>query len=671
MRARQNNLQALILCAVLIASAVFLPARGQNSPSLSDTTIAPTLQPSGSIKPVVDSTSTTGASAPVAQQVQSQAAGSPSFVPVADLPQPKAPSYPPSPAPGGTTPATELISSQHKDLPQTALNFINQNFPRNDANKELVDYDDDFMDAMFFVQTEKAAGPEAAKQVESMLAKHHSNDELHAYLVDLNQKYPDVTRLYSIGESVEGTKLWALEISENPGKHELLKPEFRYIANIHGNEVVGREMLLHLGRLLLENYSAAKDEPASDSKPSVAKFSRKLLKSTRIHLLPTLNPDGYAKSEQSCTYEKPSQRGRLNANNIDLNRNFPDSLLKNSQDANTQPEVRAIMDWTKSIPFVLSASMHGGALVASIPYDGGLDPQQSKGERPSPDDDVFRHLALTYATSHPIMSGGQVCYDACFAAEFKFDKGITVGSDWYSLYGGMQDWVYEHSSCMDITLELGCNMYPDAKQLPQYWQFNKKALLNYIKQVHRGIKGTVADAISGKLLADVVVSVAGRAHDVRSSSYGDYFRILLPGYYNITFSHPSYASKTVFVTVNSGMASIVNIKLDPIENQPGKSQPGKTQVADPTKPIEVPSDGSGSSDHSLVVATLVMSTITVFILLALAGAYVIQKRRFARSQSVSLELQPTRANLSTTGTGVSLPLGQPASGSSANQHLSA
>lgn len=54
----------------------------------------------------------------------------------------------------------------------------------------------------------------------------------------------------------------------------------------------------------------------------------------------------------------------------------------------------------------------------------------------TPDDDIFKHLALTYSNNHPIMSHGK----ACKTGTPSFNQGITNGAAWYPLTG-------KHSIC--------------------------------------------------------------------------------------------------------------------------------------------------------------------------------------------------------------------------------
>lgn len=55
---------------------------------------------------------------------------------------------------------------------------------------------------------------------------------------------------------------------------------------------------------------------------------------------------------------------RANSKGYDLNRNFPDIFKQNAK--RTQPETEAVKDWISKIQFVLSGSLHGGALVRPI-----------------------------------------------------------------------------------------------------------------------------------------------------------------------------------------------------------------------------------------------------------------------------------------------------------------
>ncbi len=295
--------------------------------------------------------------------------------------------------------------------------------------------------------------------------EHHNYDAMTTFMKDWQKKCSQISRLYSIGKSVEGRELWVYELSDNPGVHEPGEPEVKYIGNMHGNEAVGREMLLQMIVLICSEYGHNQR-------------LKSLVDNTRIHLMPSMNPDGY---ELSIKEGKGDWLiGRNNANGIDLNRNFPDQF-KYAQNGPTQPETLAMENWIKTTQFTLAANLHGGSLVANYPYDDS--PQGDNSYSRSPDDDVFRSLATTYANAHPTMHLDNAPWECTEIPADHFKGGITNGANWYNVAGGMQDYDYLHSNCMEITLELGCRKFPDAKDLPRYWRENKEPLLLLLEQV--------------------------------------------------------------------------------------------------------------------------------------------------------------------------------------------
>ncbi|CAB1345219.1 unnamed protein product [Coregonus sp. 'balchen'] len=239
--------------------------------------------------------------------------------------------------------------------------------------------------------------------------------------------------------------------------------------------------------------------------------------------------------------------GRGNAQNIDLNRNFPDlTSVAYSRRRHRHFQTYAVMKWIRSIPFVLSANFHGGELVVSYPYDLSKHPLEEKMFSPTPDEQVFKQIARTYADAHATMSGNNS--ERCGNFGSIGQDGIINGAKWYSFAG--------------VTVELGCDKFPAEEELYTGWQDNKEALLTFMESVHRGIKGIVKDA-DGNGIKGARISVRGIRHDITTAENGDYWRLLTAGIHILTASAPGYtrAMKKIHLPARMQKAGRVDFVL--------------------------------------------------------------------------------------------------------------
>ncbi|CAM4864862.1 unnamed protein product [Rotaria socialis] len=396
---------------------------------------------------------------------------------------------------------------------------------------------------------------------------HHNTEQMFDVLDRVHAKCPEITYIYDLPlKSVEKRPLRVIVFSDNPKHHESLEPEFKYVGNMHGNEIVGRELLLQLAEYLCEEYKNGNQA------------IQKLVDNTRIHLMPSMNPDGWEIAAQyAWNTTKPDQYkdietmlkeqgatdwtvGRTNANGVDLNRNFPnldEFIYKYNQRANHrnnhldletfvaltegkdchdqtyQVETLTVAFWIMQNPFVLSANLHNGDLVANYPYDDSAN--HLRMYSPSPDDTLFQQLAESYSHANTNMESPK---KPC--GTDVFPDGITNGAAWYPVCGGMQDFNYLASNSFELTLELGCQKFPPGKNLANLWNENKRALINFMWQTHLGIKGLIDDE-EGEPIFNASIKVYQLInnnweyidHDVTSNSNGDYYRLLVDGTYAI------------------------------------------------------------------------------------------------------------------------------------------
>lgn len=309
---------------------------------------------------------------------------------------------------------------------------------------------------------------------------YHDYPALTEALQEIAAGYPELVALDTIGQSVEGRELWMLKISDRVHDDEE-EPRLIYIANMHGDEVVGKEMLLRLARELTTSYQ-------TDA------TLRTLVDNSEIYLMPSMNPDGVM------------ARRRFNARGIDLNRDFPDHTSDpvDTPDGRA-PETRAVMAFWKAAGFPLALNFHGGAVGFNLPWDTASN---SVSSRRFADDALIRGLGEEYATLNRPMhnvNGGS------------FRNGVTYGYEWYEVDGGMQDWSIVYRQSTHATVELSDAKWPPASELEQYWSDNRQSLVRFLERGLHGIHlRLTTDA--GQPIAGAVVHLPHRTLTVHGST---------------------------------------------------------------------------------------------------------------------------------------------------------
>jgi hypothetical protein len=124
-----------------------------------------------------------------------------------------------------------------------------------------------------------ALGAPAQRRVVVEWNRFYDTQGLQTLLANLHQAFPELTRLYSIGQSVQGRELWCLEVTSRQGGEPNRKPGMYIDGNIHGNEVQGSEVVAYTAWYLCHQYGRI---------PKVTE----LLDRCVFYLLPTINPDG-------------------------------------------------------------------------------------------------------------------------------------------------------------------------------------------------------------------------------------------------------------------------------------------------------------------------------------------------------------------------------------------
>ena len=352
-----------------------------------------------------------------------------------------------------------------------------------------------------------------------------------AMMHQFDSLYPNLCSIVNIGSTVNGRALLFAKISDNVSTREQ-EPQFMYTSSMHGDETTGYVLMLRLIDYLLTNYG-------------IDPFVTYLVDNMEIWINPLANPDGtYYGGNHTVNNAR-----RYNANNKDLNRNFPDPRVGPYPTGAWQPETIAMMNIASANNFIMSANFHGGIEVINYPWD--------TWSRLTADNNWWVYVSRQYAdTAHANSPSGYMN---------ALNNGITNGYAWYQIAGGRQDYMCFFQRGRECTIELSDTKLLPPSQLPAHWLYNYKSLLNYMRKALYGITGTVKDSVTGNpVKAKVTVSF----HDLDSSEvysdslFGKYYRLIYGGTYTLQFAAPDYYSKTISgVFVKNDSTTVLNVQL--------------------------------------------------------------------------------------------------------------
>ena len=345
--------------------------------------------------------------------------------------------------------------------------------------------------------------------------------------------HPAICKLITIATLPSGRKILALRISDNVNTEEN-EPEFLYSSSIHGDETTGYILMLHLADYLLTGYG-------TDTRIT------NMVNNFDIVICPLANPDGTYKGGNNTV----TGATRYNANNVDLNRNYPDPQAGQHPDGNGwQPETVAFMNFANQNTFTMGVNFHGGAEIVNYPWD--------TWSKLTADDTWWNYVSHEYADT--------VHFNAQNTSYMKtlYASGITNGFAWYQITGGRQDYMNYFQHCRESTIELSDVKLLPESELVNHWNYNYHSFLNQIEEAGYGLRGLVTDSLTGEpLLAKVYIS----GFDKDSSfiytdpQVGDYHRLLKGGNYSVTYSASGYLPKTIPASVTDKHTTVENVKL--------------------------------------------------------------------------------------------------------------
>jgi len=403
---------------------------------------------------------------------------------------------------------------------------------------------------------------------------YRTYEDLLLELQQIEATYSGICKLYDIGEtrgkeySNGGNsnydnynhEVWALKVSDNVATEED-EPCIYYMGAHHGREPISLEVAMYLLNHILSNYGTDPDITYDvDNK--------------QIWFMPLVNPNGHKivideldvwQRKNIADNDGDGQIDVYHADGVDPNRNYgwewggggssgdPGEETYRGPTSFSEPEIQAMRDMMLNHHFIAGITYHShGELV--------LYPNSYSSGATARDHDALEDLAVNLATNIPGLSGGN----------YTPEEGWQL----YPADGVTDDYAYGQHGIFSFTIELGQVFIPPAGDIPTICQDNLQAAMILLDRVDQNtLTGLVKDAntllpVEAEIYIDGIDNTGVYKEPYLSDSdFGRYYRFLLDGNYDVTFSAYGYIPQTFNnVNINNLSQTILDVFLNPAQS---------------------------------------------------------------------------------------------------------
>lgn len=362
------------------------------------------------------------------------------------------------------------------------------------------------------------------QEIDLLGADPSENDEIDTYrtwsnipteLSQLASLYPNLMTHDTIGLSVQNRPVFYVKISDSVHIDRDV-PTLYIVGGTHGNELISVETVMNFIQWIL---------PQSQNDTTI----QRLLRQCELHIVPVLNPDGYAVHQ------------RQNANMVDLNRNFTYFWGRNAVQIGTsplsEPETNALDSLLQVIQPTIGVSYHSFGQLILRPYSGAVRP----------------------SANHPICQNISNLY-------WNFLQGYTQMFGWQLyLHGGEHnDHCVSQFSFPSITIEVwsGPNYNPPVDSIQSVTSPHRNALVQLIHRLTQGqVTGIVRDLQTGLPITNATYQVVEQLDSSYAlqrvhSTTGRFRSLQVASTITMRFQAEGYVTRTVSFTIPSNQTPV-------------------------------------------------------------------------------------------------------------------